>query len=70
MANYATDLDSNVYFVITLALVFLSGIAAALVAGVFGIVSQYPILYTQAITTGQGTNSLGTVEIQVLICMV
>ncbi|KAJ3197285.1 hypothetical protein HK101_004766 [Irineochytrium annulatum] len=48
------DVDPGVYFVITCVLVSISALGAALITGVFAYASDFPPIYTQAISTGQG----------------
>jgi equilibrative nucleoside transporter 1/2/3 len=51
-------MDTVVYFNITLFLVFLSSVAASLLAGVFGLVINYPAACMTFLTSGQGYYNL------------
>eukprot|EP00842_Homolaphlyctis_polyrhiza_P005536 jgi/Hompol1/5984/HPOL_001251-RA len=55
MAQFET-LDPTIYFFESLALIVVSGLASALLAGLMGFAAMYPSIFVTAMVSGQGPN--------------
>ncbi|KAJ3308914.1 hypothetical protein HDU76_003775 [Blyttiomyces sp. JEL0837] len=58
LVSWGSELDPVPYFHITLFLVALSAVSAASIAGIFAFAAEYPGIFMQGISTGQGISGL------------